>query len=195
MHDALWYLVGILIVGVAAWLSVRAILRAVRRRWRRWVATAMAGVGAGGLRWVASQPATSPAWWRVQRQRHQMWRAVSAATGAVEHAQAAGAPMGDLPHLAGDLRRTADRLDRVLLADAARVGARRSAALPEALPGRRDFDQLLAAAKEIHDTALLSLGEHTSPDVSALTSAVRVESEAFRAGLASARRGRVPGGV
>ena len=196
MRDALLYLAGILILVGAAWLCLWAVSRAIRRRWQRLVAATIGGfAGEGvriGLRWAASQPFTSPRWWRMQSQRHRMWRSVSSATRAVAQVQAAGASTGDLPRLAADLEHAAADIDRVLLA-ASHGPSGRGANQQAYVAVHRDLPAVLTAAKEIHEIALLALGEHASPSIEALSSAVRIESDALRAGWDSARRGRMTG--
>lgn len=192
MRDALWYACGILIAAVAFWLCLRAVSRAIRRRFRRWAAAAVGGIVAQSaesvFRWLATQPFTNAGWWLFQRQRHRMWRAVSGASRAVAQAQATGAAVGDLPRLASDLRRAASDLDQVLVAMAGSSGDSRGSSPDRSRHAvQQDLAALMEAARGIHDTALLALQDQAAPSLSALTSAVRIESEAFRAGLASAR--------
>lgn len=190
MRDVLWYSLGIFIAALAGWLCARALARAVRRR----VVAAVGRIGAEwlglDLRWLAARPFMNPGWWLVQRDRHRMWRSVSAAARAVDQVGAAGAPVGDLPRLATDLRRVAGELDRVLIASAGRP-ARSPASQAERFATRNDVAALVAAAGEIGEAALAALREQALPSVNALASSVRIEIEAFRTGLESARRGSV----
>lgn len=195
MRELAWFACGTLAVAVIAATGLWLLYRAARRRWRRFVA---AGVGAAsthglalGLRWCSAQPFTSSSWWRLQRDRQRMWRAVSTASKSVETAQAAGAPIGDLPRLCKDLRRTAEHLDAFLVAQAAPTSAPgHQRASRQLAASQKDLPSVLAAAADIHHSAVLALADEASPRVRALSSSVRIETEAFRSGLASARRGR-----
>jgi hypothetical protein len=183
-HLAVLVFVSMLIAGAA--VSVTALLR-VRRAWRdrrrAWMFAAFRGGLAGRVSTAAvgaslAETVASPAWWLVQRDRHAMWRCVSAARRAVAVAARAGAPTGDLTALARRLERSAAGVDALLRA----AGADRSAAARVA--GERA--RIVTAAAEIRDAALASLAA-MSADVQPVASAVAVEVEALAAGVRAAR--------
>lgn len=172
----------------ATWLLARAVRRYVRRRWRRWLATAGGGL-AGALvqsaRWSSLTSLFDPRWWAVQRERRRMWQAVTAASHTVEQAEAAGAPVGDLPRLCVELRGAAAELDRLLSATGTSgPGAGATAAERQA---RRDLQGLLQAAGDVHTAGLVALGHRASPQVADVVSSVRLETAALHSGLTAAR--------
>ncbi|MGH9092974.1 MAG: hypothetical protein ACRDZR_16600, partial [Acidimicrobiales bacterium] len=106
--DLLAVLAGLVVVGAVAALAGVLWLR---HRWRRLrlvlagrVQEAAGQVGRNGWRWALAQPVPDARWRAVTRSRRQVLRAAASAERAVEAATAAGAPVGDLPHLARRLR-------------------------------------------------------------------------------------------
>jgi len=169
-------LVALTGLGVAAWLTARAARRRYRRLRGRLATLRSGGSAAVGVaRWASSAPMTDLSWWQAQRDRHRLWRAVSAAERAVAAADAAQAPVGDLPALARRLRRTAAGVDALLSASSAsstqsgRVGA--------------ELRQLLATAEAIRDAAVDSLLGVAEPNRASLADSVRTEVSALRHGL------------
>src|SRR5690348_6594515 len=171
---AVVFLCGVVAVGTATWLAVRAARRRLRR-WRHvragvpWAARGASGV----LGIVAASPMADRHWWVAQRQRHQMWRAVSGAERAVRAARSAGAPTGDLRVLTQQLRTAARSVDAAL-----RAGARSGAARAEAA-------DVVRAAREVHQVASDALLSVARPEAAGITAAVEIEVTALRHGLAA----------
>src|SRR4051812_15373517 len=179
-------LVVFMIAGVVA---VWSLVRASRRRYRRLRmmltglsrassrSALLAGAGARVVSGVAALPVADVSWWATQRDRHRMWRAVTAADRAVATAVAADAPVGDLAALTRRVRKTAASVDAAL-----RAGGR-TAPMPE--PVRRQLADVVRAADDVRDAAVEALAAVAQPATSALSDAVRIEVAALRHGLAT----------
>src|SRR3954449_2118282 len=184
-------LVVFMLAGVVA---VWSFVRASRRRYRRLRMTLaglsrasarsalLAGAGARVVSGVAALPVADMSWWATQRDRHRMWRAVTAADRPVATAVAADAPVGDLAVLTRRLRKTAASVDAAMRASG------RSTALPDAV--RRQVVDVVRAADDVRDAAVEALAAVAQPATSALTDAVRTEVAALRHGLATIPAGR-----
>lgn len=122
---------------------------------------------------VASAPASDPRWWLRQRDRQRMWRAVVSAERAVQAANAADAPLGDLVILTRRLHRTARSVDAML-----RAGADGEA--------KSHVADVMTAASEIRSAAVDALVSVAQPQATGLTDAVSLEVAALRHGLAAA---------
>lgn len=136
-------------VGTVVW---------VRRRWRRLVsdlrgraALATAGAGRAGWRWLLAHPVPDRRSWSAVRARRQVLVAVAAAERAVDHAGAAGAPVGELRSLCRRLRTSADALDAVL-ATGGRRGDTAETGNGDALS---QAGELVAVAQRIRTSAAL----------------------------------------
>lgn len=177
-------LVTVLVVGgVFAWWSFRK-----ARGWYRRARIAIGlvpnnrtGASSRAMAGVASLPLTELSWWVVQRDRHRMWRAVTAADRAVATAVAAKAPIGDLPALTRQLRQTAESVDATLRACGPSVSAVR--------PLREQVTELVVAAEHVRAAALEALTAVSQPATAGLTDAVRVEVAALRHGLTTMSTG------
>src|SRR4051794_15916459 len=123
---------------------------------------------------------TSPSWWTTQNRRHRLWRAVSSAEHAVALARRSDAPVGDLPSLTTQLRSAAVGVDAVLRATAVGGSLR-----PD---DRAAYDQVVAAATDIHQAAVSSLRTTSQADTEPLLSAVQIEVAALAAGVRAATR-------
>jgi hypothetical protein len=171
-------LVTVLVVGAAfVWWSVRK-----ARVWYRRARIAVglvpgdrSGAGSRAMAGVASLPLTELSWWVVQRDRHRMWRAVTAAERSVAAAVAANAPIGDLAALTRRIRKTAESVDATLRACGPSVSAVR--------PLRQQVTELVAAAEQVRAAALEALTAVSRPATAGLTDAVLVEVAALRHGL------------
>ena len=165
------------VTAVMVTMTVRGVRR-VRRSLRAGLAAPplathqAAAVGAG------TTLLASPGWWGVQRRRRAMWRAVSAAQQAVETARREGAPVGDLPGLAGQLRSAAVGVDRLLRASAGARSLTRDADVERA--------RIEAAAHDVHRAAVDALRLVASVDTEPVLSAVRLEVAALAAGVRAA---------
>jgi hypothetical protein len=169
---AVVFLVGTAAACTATWFAVRA----ARRRLRRWrhvrAAVPWASRGAVSLvAVVASSPVTDRRWWTAQQQRHNMWRAVSAAERAVRAARSAGAPTGDLRVLVRQLRTAARSVDAALRAGAGTKG---------------QVTEVVATAREIQQVAADALLSVARPESAGIAAAVEIEVAALRHGLATA---------
>jgi hypothetical protein len=172
--------VAIVVLAVAGAVAVWSRVRAARRRYQRLrgVFTGMGRIGDGGryaVRFAAAR-ATDVSWWVVQRERHRLWRSVTAADRAVSSAVDADAPVGDLPALVRRLRRGAGTVDAALRAcgSTADVAAQRA-----------QVTEMVDAADQVRRAALDSLTAVAQPAVSGLADAVRIELAAVRHGLAA----------
>jgi hypothetical protein len=168
----------VLVLAVAGAVSVWMTVRAARRRWRRWRSAATL---VGQVRHapalaaaVASLPVADAGWWLGQRDRHRMWRAVSAAERAVAAARSADAPIGDLVVLTRRLRSSARATDALV-----RAGGRSAG---------RDVTEVVATAREIQRAAAESLLVVARPAATGLADAVRIEVAALRHGFDVAAR-------
>jgi hypothetical protein len=175
---------------ILAWLTMRAVRRYVRRRWRRWLADAGGGLLAATLR--SDAPSTfaaafDPRAWSVARQRHRMWRAVRSANRTVAATHAVAGPSAQLARLAQDLQDTAVDVDRLLSVIQRSTWNPPRGDLSQARV-LADTRRVVAAADELRSAALAVLHADSTPRVSTLLDDVRLESEAIRSGLASADR-------
>ena len=179
MHDLL---ITIAVMGALAVATTGALafvaVRSVRRRYR---------AARARVRSLRLPPApvtvatmTSPGWWTAQNRRHRLWRAVSSAEHAVTLARRSDAPVGDLPSLTTQLRSAAVGVDAVLRATAVGGSLR-----PD---DRAAYDQVVAAASDIHQAALSSLRTTSRADTEPLLSAVQIEVAALAAGVRAASR-------
>jgi hypothetical protein len=175
--------VGSLLTVAAALTMTVFALRAARRRYRVLRSRVrVRGLGTAGrtdlpaVRAAAAATVASTAWWATQRDRHEMWRAVSSAQHAVQVAQRSGAPVGDLPALCGQLAHAATRVDAVLRAS---EGDR---------PWRRDAGaaKVQQAAADVQRAAVESLAMIAAVDAEPVYSAVRLEVAALAAGVRAA---------
>jgi hypothetical protein len=170
-------------VAALAFVTVRGVRRlsGAGRAWMRRldVPSGSASRDIGALRASASATVGSPCWWVAQRDRHRMWRAVTAADHAVGVAKRAGAPVGDLPTLARELATAARGVDAVLCAS-----ARSRSMMSEA---RTEGARIEAAAADLHGAALESLRMVAEGATDHVVSAARVEVHAMAAGLRAAR--------
>lgn len=165
-------------VAVAAAVTALAgasyvVVRMARRRWRalreqavlRGAVAAWAGFQA--LRVGRRAAATE---WSPARARREIWRALAAAERAVDHAESAGAPLGDLVALARRLRLAADEMDRLLA---------HGAFTPVV---RDELDHLLAAADDVRQAAVGAAAEMAAPGVRQLADDAELELRAMAAG-------------
>ena len=179
-----------LLVVIVLTAATTLMVRRVRRRWqalRRPVHLRPSGsrlstrVPAIDRRRLAATGASlattlaSARWWATQRDRHRMWRAVTAAKHAVAVARRSGAPVGDLPALASRLEAAARSADA--LARAAALSPRGGA------PASTDARQIEEAALEMHRAAVDSLQAVTTAEVSPLLPSVLLEVQAVTAGI------------
>jgi hypothetical protein len=170
-------------VAAVAFVMVRGVRR-LSRAGRAWMHRLVVSSGSGSrdigaLRASASATLGSPGWWVAQRDRHRMWRDVSAAEHAVGVAKRAGAPVGDLPTLASELATAARGVDAVL-----RASARSRSMMSEA---RNERARIEAAAADLHRATLESLRMMAEGATDHVVSAARVEVHALAAGLRAAR--------
>jgi hypothetical protein len=184
VHELIYVAAALAVMVLGGWLAVRGVRRYIRRRWRRWLAAAGGGVvgavvqsGLGG----SALSVLDPRWWAAQRERRRMWGAVSSALRAVEQAEGAGAPVGELPRLCAELRVAASELDRLLAASHTPGMHLGPGALDQG--ARRDIQGVMVAADQVRQGALSSLRHQASPRVADLVSSVNLETEAFRTGL------------
>ncbi|MHB2024305.1 MAG: hypothetical protein ACYCO3_13410 [Mycobacteriales bacterium] len=114
--------------------------------------------------------------------RAELAAAVPAALDTLTAARDAGAPVGELPRLAGELRTLAERADSVLrlLPSAGQPGERERAL------GRAR--ELIRLAEALREAAAQSLQEVSDPDLRALASELERERGAIADGLAYWRR-------
>jgi hypothetical protein len=160
--------------------GVRRLIRAGRARMRRLGLSGGSGSrGIGLIGPSASATVGSAGWWVTQRDRHRMWRAVSAAEHAIGVAKRAGAPVGELPTLAGELVTAARSVDAVLRASARSHRTRTLA--------RQEGAAIEATAAGLYRAALESLRMVAEGASNHVVSAARVEVEALAAGLRAAR--------
>jgi hypothetical protein len=109
----------------------------------------------------------------VRRARRRLWSAVEHAEHAVRTADAAGAPVGELPLLVGRLQATAIDVDRGMPLTAARAGGATEAAV----------DQLIEAARRVERAATAAVEELVAPRVDALAQELSREAEALGAAV------------
>jgi len=177
-------IVGLLVVvgtvGVVTWAVV-----AVRRRYRALRRRVEALRDGGAVAEIVRQldaawrryPVTDASWRRSRRAQRSMWMAVEGSEKAVRHAEAAGAPVGDLPSLARRLHQSAGDVDRLLSLQAhGAPGTGTDEAYAQAA-------SVTSAAQEIHRAATVSLHRFTSPDVAAVAAATSAEVQALHEGL------------
>lgn len=175
---------GVLLAGSFLVLAAAATVHRGRRRHhaaRARFRSVFAGRdtwSAASVRAVAIGTVGSPRWWLVQRRRHQLWRAVTAAEHAVGVAQRTGAPVGELPLLARQLRTATRGVDAQLRACA------RTGELTQYV--RADASRIEAAAAELSRTATRAVNATTGTDTDTLASAIRLESSAVAAGIRAA---------
>jgi hypothetical protein len=174
--------VTLLLMVTAVTATVFAV-RAGRRRYRVLRSRLrMRGLGTvsrsdlPAVRAAAAATVASPAWWAGQHERHRMWRAVSSAQHAVRVAREAGAPVGDLPALCGQLATAAGGVDAVLRASAGDRTWRRDS-------GAEEVER---AALDVQRAALDSLTMVAATDTAPVLSAVRLEVTALAAGVRAA---------
>lgn len=171
--------IAVLVLAGGAGLAL--LFGRTRRKWRMWRAvparTRRRQVLERGVAAVAAAPVSHPGWWLVQRDRHRLWRAVTAAERAVGTAAASGVPVGDLPALTRRLRRRAESADDVLRASGGTPPSNARAAVTELV---QLADQVRAAATD----ALLTVSQDRG---SGLAEAIAVEVTALRHGLAAFR--------
>jgi len=164
---------------VAGLLFVRRRYRLAVRRYRE---LGHAGVAAEAFRMAEVQwrrhPVHDPAWRRSQRARRRMHRAVEAASQAVRHADAAGAPVGDLPSVCRRLQSSAGQVDHLLRVPPLPADP---AALPADPVG--EADAVAVAAGRIHAAARASLHQFASPAVTSASDAAHLEVVAVHEGL------------
>ena len=170
-------------VAALAFVAVRGVRR-LSRVGRAWMLRSVVSSGSGtrdigALYASASATVGSFGWWVAQRDRHRMWRAVSAADHAVGIAKRAGVPVGDLPTLARELVTAARGVDAVL-----RVSARSDSMMSEA---RNQRARIEAAAADLHRATLESLRMVAEGATDHVVSAARVEGHALAAGLRAAQ--------
>jgi hypothetical protein len=153
--------VALLVAGSAAVVGALWL----RRRWARlWT---LAARHAGRLAREASTAGWRRLWsvqlpdhqWRVlHRDRRQLWRAVADTECAVQGANAAGAPLGDLASLARRLREAATKLDCTL-----RIAQRSTGSSPDVSSLSEEAQVLLAAAGHIRHSAAVTLTATSEP--------------------------------
>lgn len=167
-------------LALSAAVGTLLVVREGRRRWRRWRAldrrSRRQRIVERGVAAVAASPMSQPGWWLAQRERHRLWRSVTAAERAVVAAVDGGAPVGDLPSLSRRLRLQAESVDgAVQAAGAALPGEARSRVTDVVVMA----DQVRRAATE----ALLATA--ADPTGHGLADAIAVEVAALRHGLAA----------
>ena len=175
-----------LVFLVATGTAVAVVVRRIRRRYRSARARLQSVWGprpdARSVLQVSGSAALatvgSPAWWGVQRRRHELWRSVTSAEQAVRVATQAGVTVGDLPALATRLRAAAGGVDALL-----RAGGGRGELRDE---DRRDCDQIVAAAHDLRSAALSSLRSDSQADARTVAEAVHIEVAALAAGIRAA---------
>jgi hypothetical protein len=166
---ALLLLIGVVVVaGSAFYAGVRAV-----RFWRR----VRVSVPARATQWVAARgrangvavsTLTDATWWANQRDRHRMWRSVSAADRAVSSARSAGVPIGDLRTVTREIRAAARVVDAGLSA------GRRT---PELL---RQSRELTRAADEVARAATEAIVADAAPLTTRVLESLRVELAALK---------------
>jgi hypothetical protein len=166
--------------AVAVW-ALRVIWNRLLRRLTRRHAPAV------DLRlWVgAMRPRPSAGWCSTHLQRRTLRVAVTSAERTVAAADSAGAPVGDLPALARELRAVQRDLDRRLLLAAAQ-GRR-----PDR-PTAAQAATTRANADKVRRVAVRALEETAEPAVGRLTARIDAEALAVEAGLANWRRQAEP---
>lgn len=185
----------VLLAGSVLVLLAASTVRRGRRRYHAFRASLSSlRTGCRPGRWnpgsviaVATATVGSPGWWMVQRRRHQMWRAVTAAEHAVKVAEHAGVPVGDLPLLARRLRTATRGVDAQMRASAV------AGALPKNVTD--EPSRIQTAAVEVHRAALDAMRVMTGAEAEPLVSAIRVEVAALAAGVrAASSRAHLPVG-
>ncbi len=175
-------------LAVVSWRVVRRV-RTLRARIRRAIpatleivpgpvaaATAWAHLRRGwfGARVISSTGSTRQA----LVLRRELWHHVDRASAAVSHAQAADAPLGELPRLVRQLGDLARQLDRQLAFLTPSVAG-------NSLEGARaETDQITRCADEIADAALEALRCIPNFDSDHVATAIQREVQALRAGFA-----------
>jgi hypothetical protein len=168
---------GAVVTGMVLW-------RTLKRRWRllghhpavRVATTAWTVASAVGVR--ASR--RDAGGWGAGRARRELWAAVSKAELAVQEADRAGAPVGDLPELCRRLRVAAGDVDRLVV-----MGA--ELPVDAASGARQQVAEVLAASANIRLAAVTATSDASAPRVSSLAADADRELQCITAGLQSAR--------
>ena len=170
-------LAALVAAGLVAW-------HLARRRWRVWrnraaartLASAWALTSSLEVRRLLAGDLSGLSSLRVSRR---LWVAVDAAQQGVDHAEAAGASVGDLPALSRRLREVATDVDRVVRLDAA-----------SGHPGRRVPDEVrhqvadvMTAARDIQVAAAAAVSDVAAPRARSLAADADQELRALAAGL------------
>lgn len=133
---------------LAGALWVRRRWRRLRLLWRNGPEGALILLGRSAWRWALDRPLPDRRWREVTKSRRELRLSVAAAERAVDLAEAAGAPVGELRSLSRRLRTSADALDASLAIDQWRTT--RSTGMPDIA---RQLDELLRASADIHESA------------------------------------------
>lgn len=168
--------VGLVVVATAVtWIRIRRRLRALRSSTALRTGVALLGVlrsGVGARAWRRGAPALL---------RLQLWQSVDAATRAVQAAERAGGPLGDLPSLCRRLRAASEDLDRLL----ALAGGPDPLVAPLGGLDRQVADVRDAAAS-IRRAALASAGDAAALRIAPLADDARREVACVTEGVARA---------
>jgi hypothetical protein len=175
-------LLGLLVVGAV--VAGMVLWRTLRRRWRLLGAHPAVRVAASA--WTVASAVGARAGrrdvggWGAPRSRRELWGSVAKAEAAVEEADRAGAPVGDLPDLCRRLRVAAGDVDRLLV-----MGAE----LPvDAATGvRTQVAEVLSASANIRLAAVTATSDASAPRVSAIAADADRELQCITAGVKSAR--------
>jgi len=177
--------VVVAVLLLAGLTAVVLTVRSVRRRCRRWrlldARARRRQLLERGVAALAASPLAHPGWWLAQRERHRLWRSVTAADRAVTAAVSEDAPVGDLPQLCRRLRRSADAVDASIRAA--------GGAVPAATQGR--VSEVVELADQVRRAAADAvLAGSAEPAAGGLADAIAVEVAALRHGLAAMSSGR-----
>ena len=171
---------AVLTGGFLLWRFARRRLLAFRSHGAVIGATAVWDAAASN-RWNRSGELATPdvlGQWSSTRTRKEMWRSVDRATAAVRTADDIDAPVAELPSLCRRLQAAATDIDKVLRVDPA-------ARVPVAL--RDQVVEVMRAADDVQQAAVVSAGEAGSRRVRELTEDAGHELALLDAGLASMR--------
>jgi hypothetical protein len=168
-------LLTVLLLVVAAWVVAGV------AAWRLWRLARRRLRASPAVRAVQAWTAPPGPRRQVARLRRELAEAARATPQALAVVRAAGAPVGDLPHLAGRLQRLAGTLDAELRLLAAEPDPAELARVLPAAAGR--VADVTRVARTIRRAASASLGAGTAAELLPLQAAVGREVAALDAGL------------